>query len=30
MLHVWLVPDRYGRFAADLDPWNQVAIQLFG
>jgi len=20
MLHVWLVPNRYGRFAADLDP----------
>jgi hypothetical protein len=30
MLHVWLVPDRYGRFAADLDPWNQVAVQIFG
>jgi hypothetical protein len=30
MLHVWLVPNRYGRFAADLDPWNQVAIELFG
>jgi hypothetical protein len=30
MLHVWLVPNRYGRFAADLDPWNQLAIQLFG
>lgn len=30
MLHVWLVPNRYGRFATDLDPWNQLAIQLFG
>ena len=30
MLHVWLVPNRYGRFAADLDPWNQLAIELFG
>ncbi len=30
MLHVWLVPNRYGRFAADLDPWNQVAVELFG
>jgi hypothetical protein len=28
MLHVWLVPNRYGRFAADLDPWNGLAIQL--
>jgi hypothetical protein len=28
MLHVWLVPNRYGRFAADLDPWNELAIQL--
>lgn len=30
MLHVWFVPNRYGRFAADLDPWNQVAVQLIG
>jgi len=30
MLHVWLVPNRYGRFAADLDPWNQLSIELFG
>jgi len=30
MLHVWLVPNRYGRFAADLDPWNQLWIELFG
>ena len=30
MLHVWLVPNRYGLFAADLDPWNQLAIELFG
>lgn len=30
MLHVWLVPNRYGRFAADLDPWNELAIELFG
>lgn len=30
MLHVWLVPNRYGAFAADLDPWNQIALQLFG
>lgn len=28
MLHVWLVPNRNGRFAADLDPWNELAIQL--
>ena len=28
MLHVWLVPNRYGRFAADLDPWNELAIQI--
>jgi len=30
MLHVWLVPNRYGRFAADLDPWRQLSIELFG
>jgi hypothetical protein len=30
MLHVWLVPDRYGRFAADLDPWNELMVELFG
>jgi len=30
MLHVWLVPNRYGRFAADFDPWNEVAVELFG
>jgi len=30
MLHVWLIPDRYGRFAADLDPWNQLVVELFG
>jgi len=30
MLHVWLVPDRYGRFAADIDPWNELKVQLFG
>jgi hypothetical protein len=30
MLHVWLVPNRYGRFAADLDPWNELKIELFG
>ena len=30
MLHVWLVPNRYGRFAADLDPWKELAIQLLG
>ena len=30
MLHVWLVPNRYGRFAADLDPWNQLWIELLG
>lgn len=28
MLHVWLVPNRYGRFAADLDPWNALSIQI--
>jgi hypothetical protein len=28
MLHVWLVPNRLGRFAADLDPWSELAIQL--
>jgi hypothetical protein len=27
MLHVWLIPNRNGRFAADLDPWNGLAIQ---
>jgi hypothetical protein len=30
MLHVWLVPNRYGRFAADLDPSNELLIELFG
>jgi hypothetical protein len=30
MLHVWFVPDRYGRFAADIDPWNELKIELFG
>lgn len=30
MLHVWLVPNRYGRFAADLDPWDEMSIELFG
>ncbi len=30
MLHVWLVPNRYGRFAADFDPWDEVALELFG
>jgi hypothetical protein len=30
MLHVWLVPNRYGRFAVDLDPWSELAIGLFG
>jgi hypothetical protein len=30
MLHVWLVPNRYGRFASDFDPWNQLSIELFG
>jgi hypothetical protein len=30
MLHVWLVPNRYGRFAADFDPWNQLSTELFG
>jgi hypothetical protein len=30
MLHVWLVPNRYGRFAADLDPWSELEIELFG
>lgn len=30
MLHVWLVPNRYGRFAADLDPWRQLAVEVFG
>ncbi len=28
MLHVWLVPNRYGRFAADFNPWNQLAVQI--
>jgi hypothetical protein len=28
MLHVWLVPNRYGRFAADFNPWSQLAVQL--
>jgi hypothetical protein len=27
---VWLVPNRYGRFAADLDPWKELAVQLLG
>ena len=30
MLHVWLVPNRYGPFAVDLDPWDQLAVELFG
>jgi hypothetical protein len=30
MLHVWLVANRYGRFAADLDPWSRLAVELFG
>jgi hypothetical protein len=30
MLHVWLVANRYGRFAADLDPWKQLAIRILG
>ena len=30
MLHVWLVANRYGRFAADLDPWKELAIQVLG
>ncbi len=30
MLHVWLVPDRYGRFAADIDAWNELAVELIG
>lgn len=29
MLHVWLVPNRYGRFAADFDPWDELAVELF-
>lgn len=28
MLHVWLVPNRFGRFAADFNPWSQLAVQL--
>jgi hypothetical protein len=28
MLHVWLVPNRYGPFAADFNPWSQLAVQL--
>ena len=28
MLHVWLVPDRYGPFAADIDPWNELVTEL--
>lgn len=30
MLHVWLVPNRYGRFAADLDPWSQLEVGVLG
>jgi len=30
MLHVWFVSNRYGRFAADLDSWSELAIELFG
>ena len=30
MLHVWLVPNRYGPFAADFDPWNEISVELFG
>jgi len=30
MLHVWLVPNRFGRFAADIDPGNQLWIELVG
>lgn len=26
MLHVWLVPNRSGRFAADLDPWSELML----
>jgi hypothetical protein len=28
MLHVWLVPNRYGRFAGDFNPWSQLAIEV--
>ena len=28
MLHVWLVPNRYGRFAADFNPWSQIAVEI--
>ena len=28
MLHVWLVPNRYGRFAADFNPWSQLAVEV--
>ena len=28
MLHVWLVPNRFGRFAADFNPWSQLAVQI--
>jgi hypothetical protein len=30
MLHVWLVPNRYGRFAPDFDPWDELKIEVFG
>jgi hypothetical protein len=25
---VWLVPNRYGRFAADFNPWSQIAVEV--
>jgi hypothetical protein len=30
MLHVWLVANRDGRFAADVDPWSELTIEVFG
>ncbi|HZQ50308.1 MAG TPA: hypothetical protein VFB69_08370 [Candidatus Dormibacteraeota bacterium] len=30
MLHVWFIANRYGRFAADPDPWSVAVTQIFG
>jgi hypothetical protein len=30
MLHVWFIPNRYGRFAADPDPWSVMVTEIVG
>jgi len=30
MLHVWFMPNRYGRFAADADPWAALVAEIGG